>query len=158
MLDNLISFLFLTWLLDWKIGKNVSILYLNISKAFNKVSHNMAMNKMEKCGLLVKECCLIDKCHQWHAQRSNPNLVLCNICIDNLHKKEGSIPNKPTDDIILRAKANSLYGRIRTQQHLHMLTRWNQIRPNQGSKYISTGIFHTKHKTEKESTMYLQNK
>lgn len=38
---NLISILFLTWLLNWQISTNVCILYLDISKAFDKISHDM---------------------------------------------------------------------------------------------------------------------
>ena len=46
--------------MDWQISKNIRILYLDISKALDKVSHDMPVNKMEKCGLYVSKRMLPD--------------------------------------------------------------------------------------------------
>lgn len=94
-----------TWLLDWQISKNVGILYLDISKAFDKVSHNMPVNKMEKCGLYPSKRMLPDRQVSTHRkdssgmpQSSHFDLVLHNIVITDLQRNEASIPNESTDD------------------------------------------------------------
>uniref|UniRef100_A0A8B9V0B7 Reverse transcriptase domain-containing protein n=1 Tax=Anas zonorhyncha TaxID=75864 RepID=A0A8B9V0B7_9AVES len=135
-------------------GRVVDVIYLDFSKAFDTVSHDILLAKLRKCGIDEWTVRWVENWLTGQAQRvvisgtesgwrsvtsSVPQgSVLCpvlfNIFIDNFHEGIVSALSKYADDTKLGGVADMPEGCAAIQQDLDRLERWagsNQMRLNE---------------------------